>query len=370
MKPELAEKIRSNLITQALIVVLCVTFSNNRHSQTADLMELENLYVSHRLMTATVAEVRNNDLDDNPSPAAANMASDLGKYGAKNPQASELDAMAYFLSQAKPAYSPPVHRVSLPSGGWLRFHADPATFKQLAPPLVEGTTPLYEMTVVVTPDSDLHQQGELRFTFTNAEQSVNPILHTKVWEPMPLRAEVKGEAEPMGKDDIEGRILLKARNWTSATGPVDNLYAASRYSYENEEISVPVANIQVSASLALAAIALVATALCAWMSYQCRQAQASSDAAAEPHQGVLILKPKEGTVAPGVWHGLLAHAEIWFVQPPYWIGLLSPVICTLLLSIGHADIDYSWLGWVLLPFAAGYVWLLARAIVGVAWTKR
>ena len=155
MKPELAEKIRSNLITQALIVVLCVTFSNNRHSQTADLMELENLYVSHRLMTATVAEVRNNDLDDNPSPAAANMASDLGKYGAKNPQASELDAMAYFLSQAKPAYSPPVHRVSLPSGGWLRFHADPATFKQLAPPLVEDATPLYELTVVITPEVEI-----------------------------------------------------------------------------------------------------------------------------------------------------------------------------------------------------------------------
>lgn len=370
MKPELAEKIRSNLITQALIVVLCVTFSNNRRSQTSDMMELENLYVSHRLMTATAGEVRNNDLDDDSAQAAAGMAGDLDKYGAKNPEADELDAMALFLSQAKPAYAPPVHRVSLPSGGWLRFHADFASFKELAPPPSTATVPLYELTVVVTADSDLHQQGELRFTFTNAEQSVDPVTRSKVWEPMPLRAVVKGEAEPMAEGDIEGRILLKARSWTSATGAVDNLYSASRYSYENEEISVPVANIQVSASMALAAIALVATALCAWMSYQCRQSQASSDAIAEPHQGVLILKPKEGTVAPGVWHGLLAHAEIWFVQPPYWIGILSPVICTLLLSICHADIDYSWLGWVLLPFAVGYVWLLARAIVGVAWTKR
>jgi len=370
MKPELAEKIRSNLITQALIVVLCVTFSNNRHSQTADIMELENLYVALRLMTTTVAEVRNNDDDSKSTPVPETMANDLDQFAVKDPGASELDAMATFLSKAKPAYRPPVHRVPLPSGGWLRFHADPSSFKELAPPPAGKLVPLYEMTVVVTADSDLHQQGDLRFTFTNAEESVNPITHTKVWELMRPRAFVKGEPEPMASEDIQGRIVLKARDWTSATGPADSLYAASRYSYENEEITVPVANIQVSASMALAALALVATALCAWMSYQCRQAQANSEAPAETHQGVLILKPKEGTVAPGFWHGMLAHAEIWFVQPPYWIGMLSPVICTLLLSISHADIDYSWLGWVLLPFAAGYVWLLARAIVGVAWTKR
>ena len=43
MKPELAEKIRSNLITQALIVVLCVTFSTNRSGQTQDMADLETL---------------------------------------------------------------------------------------------------------------------------------------------------------------------------------------------------------------------------------------------------------------------------------------------------------------------------------------
>ena len=64
-------------------------------------------------------------------------------------------------------------------------------------------------------------------------------------------------------------------------------------------------------------------------------------------------------------HSSLAQAVILCVQPPYWIGLAAPVICSLTLGISLNDINGWWLGWLLLPFSIGYTWLLARAIVGV-----
>ncbi len=63
MQSDLAESIRSNLLTQALIVVLCISFSNSRHLQTNDMVELEKLYVTHRILTATTGDVRHNDSD-------------------------------------------------------------------------------------------------------------------------------------------------------------------------------------------------------------------------------------------------------------------------------------------------------------------
>ena len=106
MKSDLAEKLRGNLITQALIVVLCVSFSWNRHNQERDINELETLYVSYRLLSATLGEVRNTD-SPGVGTVPEGLAKDLDAYMTKNP-----------------SYQPPPHRVSPPSGGWLRFHAD------------------------------------------------------------------------------------------------------------------------------------------------------------------------------------------------------------------------------------------------------
>lgn len=363
MKADLAEKVRSNLITQALLVALCVSFSSSRVSQTEAFKELETLYVSHRLTTTTVGDVRNNDTDDGTTPPEQ-MAGDLAKHLPRDLKMLEADALATFLSRAKPGYRPPSHRVPLPSGGWLRFYADPGSFKELAPAPAGSTLPLYELSFVVTKESDLHRPDEFRVTLTNAEQSLHPATRKLIWEPMRLRANVPREPEPMAETDIENRLRVKARSWSNATGTPDNLYAAARYSFENEEITIPMVNMKVSASLGLAALALSATALCAFACHQVRQA--GPPAKGEAHVGVIILRPRAGTVPTGWWQHVLAQAEILFVQPPYWIGLLSPVVCTLLLALVHGDIGYSWFGWVLLPFASGYVWWLWRAIVGVS----
>lgn len=365
MKPELAEKIRSNLITQALIVVLCVTFSTNRSGQTQDMADLETLYVSQRLLAATTGDVRNNDRDVR-SELTPMLESDLERYMTKDRNVPEVIALAQFLSKAKPAYDLPLRRLPLPSGGWLRFKADRRSYKELAAPSGAAGL-LFELTIVTDADSDLHQSQPLRITITNAEQSTHPVSRSSVWEPMHLRAVVKGQDEPMGAADIESLIRLKARSWTNGTGTSDSLYAAARYSYENEEITIPVVNMQVSASLALAALALISTALSAFASYQCRTSGAGGSS--ESHHGILILRPDAGTVPGGWWHHLLAQIEILFVQPPYWIGLLAPIICSALLAIAHSDITGWWLGWLLLPFGVSYTVLLAKAIVGVAWGR-
>lgn len=367
MKSDLAESIRSTLITQALIVVLCVTFTNNRHSQRAALDEIETLYVSYRLLTATVGDVRNSDTDDKAA-APDGMAKDLENNMLKDAATLEVDALAAFLSSAKPSYHPPSHRVPLPSGGWLRFHADPASFKELAPPPAGSKVPLYEMTLVATEDADLHRPDDLRITVTNAEKSLHPATKAEIWESMRPRATVPGEPEPMGATDIENRIRIRAHPWSSATGGVDGLYADSRYSFETEQITVPVISMQVSATLALVALTIVSTALAAQCSHQCRIKAAKSGEPAA-HEGFLILRPIDGTVPPGWWHQVLAHVEIWFVQPPYWIGLLGPSVCAGLLAIAHKDIAGSWVGWVLLPFGVAYTWMLAKQVVGVSWTR-
>jgi hypothetical protein len=336
MKSDLAEKLRSNLITQALIVVLCVTFTSNRRSQRTALDELETLYVADRLVSATVGDVRNNDTED-PTTAPGGLAADLDAHMTKDTSVPEVDALAAFLANAKPSYHPPSHRLPLPSGGWLRFHADRASYKELAPPTAGSKIPLYELTIVVTPDADLHRPGEMRVTITNAEESVDPKTKKKAWEPMKLRATVPHEDEPMGVADIENRIRLVAKNWGDATSSPDSLYSSCRYSYENEQINIPVVNVQVSASLALVALSIVSTALAAFSSHQCRLAGDSDGS--EPHRGFLILRPIDGTVPPGLWHRILAHGEVLLIQPPYWIGMLAPMICAVLLALVHADTD-------------------------------
>lgn len=193
----------------------------------------------------------------------------------------------------------------LPSGGWLRFRAETRTFKTLAPPPAGSDIPLYEMTVVVGEDADLHTPNPLRIKVTNAEQSLHPTSRKQIWELMGLRAEVKGIDEPMGVAEIESRIRLFARNWTNGTGEIGALYSTARYAYENEEITIPVINVQVSGSLALAALAFVSTAFAAYCSYQCRMAAPAGEG--EPHAGFMILRPQVGTVQPGWWHHLFAQ---------------------------------------------------------------
>lgn len=366
MKSDLAEKLRSNLITQALIVVLCVTFTYNRRGEKTALDELETLYVSDRLLSATVGDVRNNDTEDK-SAAPGGMASDLDTHMIKDTSVLEVDALAAFLANAKPGYHPPSHRIPLPSGGWLRFHSDRATYKELAPPPKDSKIPLYQLTIVVTEDADLHRPDEMRVVVTNAEESVDPVTKKKVWEPMKLRATVPHEDEPMGVADIENRIRIVAKKWGDSNSSPDSLYSSCRYSYENEQINIPVVNVQVSASLALVALSIVSTALAAYCTHQCRLSGESDGS--EPHRGFLILRPIDGTVPPGFWHQVLAHGEVLLIQPPYWIGLLAPMICSGLLAIVHAGIGYSWSGWVLLPFGIAYTWLMAQAIVGVSWNR-
>lgn len=364
MQSDLAESIRSNLLTQALIVVLCVTFSSNRHQQTNDMAELEKLYVTYRLLTTTVDDVRHND-DEAAEPASEKLAEDMERGFSKDKTLPEVDSLAIFLSKTRADYDPPVHRVSLPSGGWLRFRASHASFKELAPPPAGGLVPLYQLTMVVGDKSDLHQPGPLAITLTNAEKSRHPATGAALWEPTALRAYADHHAAPFVASDIESRIRLKAQAWTQATDSVDSLYAASRYSYENEQISIPMVDVSVSASLALAALALVSTALSAHASYQCRNAV--RDQATPSQHGLLILRPIGGTVPPGLAHQVLAQAEVFFVQPPYWAGLLAPVICSALLAVIHHDVEGWWLGWVLLPFAMAYTWRLGHEIVGSSW---
>lgn len=366
MKADLAEKIRNNLITQALIVVACVGFSHNRGTQTKEFAELETLYCSSRLLAISAGEIRHNDSEMREA-VPARLEQELEQFLPKDPKMKEMDALATFIYKAHPEYDPPAHRVPLPSGGWLRFRAETKSFKTLAPPPAGTDVPLYEMTVVVGEDADLHTPDPVRIKVTNAEQSLHPTSRKQMWEPMALRAEVKGIDEPMGVAEIESRIRLFARNWTNGTGEIGALYSTARYAYENEEITIPVINVQVSGSLALAALALVSTAFAAYCSYQCRMAAPAGDG--EPHAGFMILRPQQGTVQPGWWNHVFAQVEILFVQPPYWIGLVAPVICSVILGTSQSDITGWWLGWVLLPFSLGYTWLLARAIVGVTWNR-
>jgi hypothetical protein len=118
----------------------------------------------------------------------------------------------------------------------------------------------------------------------------------------------------MRADDIESAIRRKAQAWTDSTGKVDDLYASVRHAYENEEISIPMVNTSVSASLALAALALLSTALSAHASFLFRHSAGQEEAG--EHHGLLILRPDAVTVPPGLWHQLLAQAEVLFVQPP------------------------------------------------------
>ncbi|MCB1275809.1 hypothetical protein [Prosthecobacter sp.] len=364
MQAELAESIRGNLLTQALIVVLCVTFSSNRLQQTQDLAELEKLYVTHRLLTTTAGDVRHDD-NDAGETAQSKQSSATETTFTSDASALEADSLAVFLAKTKTGDDPPVHRVPLPSGGWLRFQASRDSYQELAPPESGSHVPLYQLSIGVSASSDLHHQGPLTTRLTNAEQSRSPATGALVWEPMKLRAFADHHAEPFAAVDIENRIRLKAQAWGQATDSVDSLYAASRYAYENEQISVPMVNINVSASLALVALALVSTALSAHASYQCRTAGVKEESAGG--HSLLILRPIGGTVPPGWWHQVVAQAEVLFIQPPYWLGLLSPVICSLMLGVIHSDVEGWWLGWVLLPFAAAYTWLLGRAIVGSSW---
>ena len=364
MQNDLAESIRSNLLTQALIVVLCVSFSSSRHLQTNDMVELEKLYVTYRMLTATTGDVRHDDGDFDES-VSEKLAADMERGFTMGTTALEADSLAVFLSKTKADYDPPVHRVSLPSGGWLRFHASHHSYKELAPPPAGSQVPLYELTLLVEENSDLHRKIPLSIKLTNAEKSRHPASGKTTWESMGLRAIADHHDEPFSATDIENRIRLKAQAWTQATDSVESLYATSRYSYENEQITIPMANVKLSASLALAALALVSTAFSAHASYQCRVAHSSEGA--EEDSSLLILRPAGGTVSPGWWHYALAQAEVFFVQPPYWAGLLAPVICSLLLGLIHRDVEFWWLGWVLLPFALAYTWLLAKRIVGSSW---
>ena len=364
MQNDLAESIRSNLLTQALIVVLCVSFSSSRHQQTNDMVELEKLYVTQRLLTATTGDVRHNDSDFDES-VSGKLAADMERGFTMNSTSLEVDSLAVFLSKTKADYDPPVHRVSLPSGGWLRFRASHRSFKELASPPAGSLIPLYEITILVGEDSDLHRRIPFAVKLTNAEQSRHPASGKTAWEPMELRAFADHHAEPFSASDIESRIRLKAQAWTQATDAVDSLYASSRYAYENEQITIPMVNVEISASLALAALALVSTALSAHASYQCRVSQPGEGA--EESSSLLILRPVGGTVSPGWWHYAVAQAEVFFVQPPYWAGLLAPVVCSLLLGFIHSDVEFWWLGWLLLPFAIAYASLLAKRIVGSSW---
>jgi hypothetical protein len=173
MQNDLAESIRSNLLTQALIVVLCVSFSSSRHQQTNDMVELEKLYVTQRLLTATTGDVRHNDSDFDES-VSEKLAADMERGFTMSSTSLEVDSLAVFLSKTKADYDPPVHRVSLPSGGWLRFRASHHSFKELASPPAGSLIPLYEITILVGEDSDLHRRIPLAVKLTNAEQSRHP----------------------------------------------------------------------------------------------------------------------------------------------------------------------------------------------------
>jgi len=367
MNSDLAEKVRGNLISQAFIVVLCVSFAHHRENQTKAIAELETLYVTSRMLAITAGDIRNSDTDIHEAVPPA-LEKELEQFLPKDPKMLEMDALATFIYKAQPEYDPPAHRVPLPSGGWLRFRAETKSFKLLAAPPENSSLPLYEMILVAGEDSDLHRPDAFKIKITNAEQSLHPTNKKQVWESMRLRAEVNGIDEPMAAGEIDNRIRIFARGWMNATGDVGDIYSSARYSYENEEINIPMINVQVSGSLALAAIALISTAFAGYCSFQCRVA-ATTAGAEEPNAGFLILRPHEGTVQPGWWHHLFAQAEILCVQPPYWIGLAAPVICSLVLGISHNDIKGWWLGWILLPFSLGYTWLLGRAIIGVSYNR-
>ncbi|WP_395739365.1 hypothetical protein [Prosthecobacter sp.] len=364
MQTDLAESIRSNLLTQALIVVLCVSFSSSRHQQTNDMVDLEKLYVTHRLLTATTGDVRHDDSEFDES-VSDKLAADMERGFTMGATALEVDSLAVFLSKTKADYDPPVHRLSLPSGGWLRFRASHHSFKELAPPPAGSVVPLYEITILVGENSDLHRRKPYAIKLTNAEKSRHPASGKAAWEIMPVRAEADHHDEPFSATDIENRIRLKAQAWTQATDSVGSLYAACRYAYENEQITIPMVNVSLSASLALAALALVSTALSAHASHECRKAHVSQGD--EEGSSLIILRPVGGTVPPGWWHHVVAQAEVFFVQPPYWAGLLAPVICSLLLGLIHRDVEFWWLGWLLLPFALAYSTLLGKRIVGSSW---
>jgi hypothetical protein len=363
MPTELAEKIRSNLLTQALVVVLCVSFSSSRRSQTADMAELEKLYVAHLLLTASAGQMRAHDTPGTVSLPQEEV-DELERHVSPASSMSAADAIArFFDSDAKGS---PIHRLPLPSGGWLRFRAERDSYKRLA--AADGNAaPLYEFNFVTQPDSDLHLRTPLSVKITNAEEGLHPATGKEHWQAMPLRALTHLNAEPMRADDIESAIRRKAQAWTDSTGKVDDLYASVRHEYENEEISIPMVNTSVSASLALAALALLSTALSAHASFLFRHSAEQEEAG--EHHGLLILRPDAGTVPPGLWHQLLAQAEVLFVQPPYWAGLSAPVICCLLLGIIHRDMDGWWLGWALLPFALAYAWRLGRRVIGSSTTR-
>jgi hypothetical protein len=156
---------------------------------------------------------------------------------------------------------------------------------------------------------------------------------------MKLRASVHQEDEPMG---TENRIRIVAKRWGNSNSSPDSLDSSCRYSYENDQINVPVMNAQVSASLALVALPIVSMALAAECTHQC---QLSGERhGSEPHQGILI-------------------------QPPNWIGLLAPMIGSGRLAVVHAGIGCSCSGWVLLPFGIACTGLMSQAIVGVSWNR-
>lgn len=368
MPTELAEKIRSNLLTQALVVVLCVSFSSSRRSQTADMAELEKLYVAHLLLTATAGQMR---AHDNPGTVSLSQeeADELERHVSPASSMPAADAIArFFDSERSPqAGGSPLHRLPLPSGGWLRFKAERNSYKRLAAAADGNAAPLYEFTFLTLPDSDLHLRTPLSVTITNAEKGLHPTTGKEHWQIMPPRAATHLHEEPMRADDIESAIRRKAQAWTDSTGDMDDLYASVRHAYENEEISIPMVNTSVSASLALAALALVSTALSAHASFLFRHSAGQEETG--EHHGLLILRPDAGTVPPGLWHQLLAQAEVLFVQPPYWAGLSAPVICCLLLGVIHRDMDGWWLGWALLPLALAYAWRLGRRVIGTSATR-
>lgn len=368
MQTELAEKIRNNLLTQALMVVLCVSFSSSRRSQTADMAELEKLYVAHLLLTASAGQMRAHDTRGTDSLRQQEV-DELERNTSPASNLPAADAIARFFDSDRvpDANGSPVHRLPLPSGGWLGFRAERNSYKRLAPAAGTSATPLYEFTFVTLPGSDLHLRTPHSVTVTNAEKGLHPATGKEHWQPMPLRALTHLHAEPMRADDIESAIRRKAQAWTDSTGDMDDLYASVRHAYENEQISIPMVNTSVSASLALAALALVSTALSAHASLLFRQTGSQEDEDGE-HHGLLILRPGAGTVPPGLWHQLLAQAEVLFVQPPYWAGLSAPVICCLLLGVIHRDMDGWWLGWTLLPFALAYAWRLGRRVIGTSAT--
>lgn len=366
MQTDLAEKIRSNLLTQALVVVLCVSFSSSRRSQTADMAELEKLYVAHLLLTASAGQMR---AHDNPGAGSLRQeeVDELERSASPASNLPAADAIARFFDSGRvpDAKGSPVHRLPLPSGGWLKFQARRDSYKRLAAAADGSALALYELTFVTLPDSDLHERTPFSVTVTNAEKGLHPATGKEHWQLMPLRALTHLHAEPMRADDIESAIRRKAQAWTDSTGDMDDLYASVRHAYENEQISIPMVNTSVSASLALAALALVSTALSAHASLLFRQSGPQEDEGDE-HHGLLILRPDAGTVPPGLWHQLLAQAEVLFVQPPYWAGLSAPVICCLLLGVIHRDMDGWWLGWALLPFALAYAWRLGRRVIGTS----